>query len=677
MAATSSNVHFHDIPDVILCNIFSLVSDTRSRNAMSLVCLKWHLLERSTRISLTLRGNIRDLFLLPTCFRAVTHLDLSLLSPWGHPLLDSSPNPFLLAQLLRNAFPSVVSLTVYVRNPSTLNLLAPQWPNLRHVKLIRWHQRLPVDSPLGSDFIPLFEHCHLISSLDVSSFYCWTEDLPTAIEVYPSVAASLSHLNILKNSSAEGFKSHELLSITASCPNLRQFLATCAFDRRFIGFVSDQTLLALALNCPSLSLLHLVDATSVSNAREDPNHEGYSSEDACINHATLADVFAKLPLLEDLVLDVCHNVRDSWPALESLNSKCPRLKSLKLGQFHGICNSKPDGIALCQGLESLSIKNSADLTDEALVSISLGCPRLSKFEILGCKRITGTGIWKLTNVLRKTLVDVKISYCKNLNAVSSLQALEPIRHRIERLHIDCVWQSVEQLTGMAGSSSKQDTKKKCKYNNIGNNENLFFSSRTWKKLQYLSLWIAVGDLLTPLSLAGLDDCPVLEEIQIKIEGDCRNQPRPSMEALGLSSLAIFPKLSRMNLDCSGVIGYALTAPLGQADLSLWERFFLNGISNLHLNELNYWPAQDIDVNQRSLFLPAAGLLAQCESLRKLFIHGTANEHFMMFLLRIPTLRDVQLREDYYPAPENDTSTEMRVVSCSRFEDAVNSRQVPD
>ncbi|OMO76212.1 Leucine-rich repeat, cysteine-containing subtype [Corchorus capsularis] len=347
MAATSSNVHFHDIPDVILCNIFSLVSDTRSRNAMSLVCLKWHLLERSTRISLTLRGNIH--------------------------------------------------------------------------------------------------------------------------------------------------------------------------------------------------------------------------------------VFAKLPLLEDLVLDICHNVRDAWPALELLNSRCPRLKSLKLGQFHGICNSKPDGIALCQGLESLSIKNSADLTDEALVSISLGCPRLSKFEILGCKRITGTGIWKLTNVLRKTLVDVKISYCKNLNAVSSLQALEPIRDRIERLHIDCVWQSVEQLTGMAGSSSKRDTKKKCKYNiNIGNNENLLFSSRTWKKLQYLSLWIA-----------------------------------------------------------------------------------------------------DIDVNQRSLLLPAAGLLAQCESLRKLFIHGTANEHFMMFLLRIPTLRDVQLREDYYPAPENDTSTEMRVVSCSRFEDALNSRQVPD
>jgi hypothetical protein len=71
------------------------------------------------------------------------------------------------------------------------------------------------------------------------------------------------------------------------------------------------------------------------------------------------------------------------------------------------------------------------------------------------------------------------------------------------------------------------------------------------------------------------------------------------------------------------------------------------------------------------------LLAECLAMRKLFIHGTAHEHFIMFLLRIPNLRDVQLREDYYPAPDNDTCTEMRVGSCSRFEDALNRRQILD
>ncbi|CAF2093970.1 unnamed protein product [Brassica napus] len=150
-------------------------------------------------------------------------------------------------------------------------------------------------------------------------------------------------------------------------------------------------------------------------------------------------------------------------------------------------------------------------------------------------------------------------------------------------------------------------------------------------------------------MTGLDDCPNLEEIRIKIEGDCRGKHKPAEPELGLSCLALYPKLSKMQLDCGDTIGYALTAPPMQMDLSLWERFFLTGI----------------------------GLLQECLTLRKLFIHGTAHEHFMNFLLRIPNLRDVQLREDYYPATENDMSTEMRVGSCSRFEDQLNSRNIID
>ncbi|KAK2642439.1 hypothetical protein Ddye_024202 [Dipteronia dyeriana] len=148
-------------------------------------------------------------------------------------------------------------------------------------------------------------------------------------------------------------------------------------------------------------------------------------------------------------------------------------------------------------------------------------------------------------------------------------------------------------------------------------------------------------------------------------------------AFGLSSLICYPQLSKMNLDCSNITEFALTALTGHTDLSLWERFYLYGIGDLNLIELNYWSPQDMDINQRSLSLPGAGLLAQCSSLRKLFIHGTANEHFMMFLLKIPNLRDVQLREDYYPAPENDTCTEVRKDSCTRFEDALNKHQIPD
>nr|DAD39625.1 TPA_asm: hypothetical protein HUJ06_013948 [Nelumbo nucifera] len=49
----------------------------------------------------------------------------------------------------------------------------------------------------------------------------------------------------------------------------------------------------------------------------------------------------------------------------------------------------------------------------------------------------------LAGMLQKTLVDVNISCCKNPDAASSLRALVPIRERIQRLHIDCMWDSLQ------------------------------------------------------------------------------------------------------------------------------------------------------------------------------------------------------------------------------------------
>ncbi|KAL3509136.1 hypothetical protein ACH5RR_028537 [Cinchona calisaya] len=704
---TIPTTSLNDLPDVILSNIIAAISDVRTRNSASLVCHKWLLLDRSTRTSLTLRGNIRDLFLLPTCFRSVTNLDLSLLSPWGHPLFSPTTpasTATLIAHLLHQAFPSVTSLTIYARNPSAIQLLAPQWPSLKRIKLVRWHQRPQVGS--GEELQALFQETTSLFCLDLSSFYCWTEDIPAAfIET-----SNLTGLNLLNPSFSEGFKADEILDITKNCPNLKEFRAACMFDPRYIGHVGDDSLVSIALNCPKLSVLHLADTSALVNSRADPEFEGFTPEDAKITVASLIELFSGLPLLEELALDVCNNVRESGPALEMIKLKCPKLRSLKLGQFHGISvpiESKLDGVAVCQGLESLSIRNVGDLTDMGLIAIGRGCWKLAKFEVQGCKKITMKGMRTLASLLRRTLVDVKISCCKNMNTSMSLKALEPVQDRIQRLHIDCVWNSVDQFEDLdgedqydfdlnrldqGGASDQQDESismysknKRCRYSydlnctsmafNSGSGNG--FSSSSWDRLQCLSLWIGVGELLTPLAAAGLEDCPNLEEIQIKIEGDCREWSKHAKFPFGLSTLVRYPRLTKMHLDCGDTIGYAHTAPSGQMDLSQWERFYLMGIGDLNLSELDYWPPQDRDVNQRSLSLPAAGLLQQCLSLRKLFIHGTAHEHFMNFFLRIPNLRDIQLREDYYPAPENDMSTEMRVDSLSRFEASLNRRQISD
>ncbi|KAB2052099.1 hypothetical protein ES319_A12G096300v1 [Gossypium barbadense] len=179
----------NDIPDVILSNIFASISDTRTRNSLSLVSRKFMLLDRATRVSLTLRGNARDLFMIPTCFRSVTDLDLSFLSPWGHSLLSSpfsDTDPQLLAHRLRRAFPAVTSLTVYARSPLTIEILVQQWPGLKRVKLVRWHQRL-ASWPIGEDFVCLLEQCENLNWLDLSTFYYWTEDLPPVLQACPKV----------------------------------------------------------------------------------------------------------------------------------------------------------------------------------------------------------------------------------------------------------------------------------------------------------------------------------------------------------------------------------------------------------------------------------------------------------------------------------------------------------
>lgn len=556
----------------------------------------------------------------------------------------------------------------------------------------------------GEELQALFRENESLTKLDLSSFYCWTDDVPAALSAYPMVSSILISLNLLNPSFSEGFKSDEIKDITKSCPNLKELRAACMFDPRYHGFVGDESLISVSVNCPKLSVLHLADTSALANSRAaaaDPAaFQGFTQDDSRISTAGLIEVFSGLSLLEELVLDLCNNVRDSGPALEILNSKCPKLRSLKLGHFHGISmpiESKLDGVAICQGLQSLSIRNVGDLSDMGLIAIGRGCCKLSTFEVEGCNKITVKGFRTLASLLKRTLVDVKISSCKNLNAAMSLKALEPVQDRIRRLHIDCVWDDVvdgedfdfdfdpnrleESSDESLLQSFSSSTNKRCRYSYDLNSPMLYNSSGgingSWESLQELSLWIGVGEHLSPLANAGLEKCPNLEEIRIKVEGDCRDWSKLSALPFGLSSLVIYPRLSKMHLDCGDTIGYAHTAPSGQMDLSQWERFYLMGIESLSLTELNYWAPQDKDVNMRSIFLPAAGLLQRCRTLRKLFIHGTANEHFLNFLLKIPEIRDVQLREDYYPAPENDMSTEMRVDSLSRFEASLNRRSISD
>jgi hypothetical protein len=93
-AAAAAGSPILDLLEPLLLHILGFLDDVRSRHCAALACHRLLAAERATRDALSLRGDPRSnafLFLRPTfCFPALERLDLSLVSPWGHPFLSSA-----------------------------------------------------------------------------------------------------------------------------------------------------------------------------------------------------------------------------------------------------------------------------------------------------------------------------------------------------------------------------------------------------------------------------------------------------------------------------------------------------------------------------------------------------------------------------------------------------------
>ncbi|KAL3700301.1 hypothetical protein R1sor_018323 [Riccia sorocarpa] len=717
-----------DLPHAVLTTIFTLVSSPRVRNNMALACRDWYYLERQTRCALKLRGNVCNLISLPCPFRNVTQLDLSCCSPWGYSVFQStSTGGEMVGQLLRDAFPNVKDISIYVRDAVDIQMVAWLWPEVESLRLVRWHQRAMEPRSgveIGSEVESILK-CQKLNKLDLSKFYCWTEDIPPAFEAGIATASNLVYLDLLKLSS-EGFKTTDISIITSACQNLEQLFLLCEFDPRLFDAVGDSALATLAVNCPRLRVLHLVDRNEWGLLRSDLNDD-YAEEDSIVTRQGLITMFKSLPSLQELALNLGQNIRESGPALDQLFTHCTKLTSLQLSHFHGLwCGPLLDGIAGGMRLIELTVKNSVDFSDSSLSAVGRGCRSLRK----------------------------------QLPALETLRALEPVRNKIKRLHLDCVWDeelvaSQARLSTAPGhssvpskfgdderlryemerrgftsdfwgfgrksnssssssSSSNYNKSKKlgglddgisigatpertgCGASTSRNWQDVGASSgrgrsrswqqpgeeapdeKMWDKLQYLSLWVDVGVVITPLPSMGLGRCPALTEMTIKVEGDCKSFKKPGIsEQWGLASLSRYPCFKKLNLDLSEVVSFSMSAPEGKVDLQVWERYFLGGLDHLELCNIDYRPPSDKDLNHRGLSLPAAGVLSQCVGLRKLIVHGTAHEHFLSMLQGCQSLRDFQLRSDYYPAPEYETSTELRIEATRRFEAALADKGWPD
>ncbi|KAH0983111.1 hypothetical protein GBA52_010288 [Prunus armeniaca] len=173
----------NDLPDAILSTIIGIVSDTRTRNSLSLACRKFRSTERGHAHLPSHSGETRATSPTsrsasppsPTSTSPSSLRGATLCSP-PPPPPPTDTDPLLLAQRLRAAFPFVDSLIVYSRSPSTVQIVSHLWPGLRRVQACPMASTATI-APwrrLRSSLRP----CHHLTSWTCRNSTTGREDLP-------------------------------------------------------------------------------------------------------------------------------------------------------------------------------------------------------------------------------------------------------------------------------------------------------------------------------------------------------------------------------------------------------------------------------------------------------------------------------------------------------------------
>ncbi|CAO2209881.1 unnamed protein product [Urochloa humidicola] len=163
----------------------------------------------------------------------------------------------------------------------------------------------------------------------------------------------------------------------------------------FLGkyFVTDELLKYIADRSGSLKILGLISCHQVSN-------KGFT------------ELITKSPLLEDLSLELCPRI-GGRNVYEATGKACPQLKyfSLRRECFRFSLNyprriAESLGIAVMRELQSLTLVSS-NITNDELVAILDGCPRLEILCLRDCYKVIADGALraKCTRIKTLTLPD--------------------------------------------------------------------------------------------------------------------------------------------------------------------------------------------------------------------------------------------------------------------------------
>ncbi|KAJ3327604.1 anaphase-promoting complex subunit Hcn1 [Blyttiomyces sp. JEL0837] len=230
----------------------------------------------------------------------------------------------------------------------------------------------------------------------------------------------------------------------AQCsPNLESLNLSSVWDITDAGLGGLARLLTNLLdldvsNCRKLSDTAMISVLNASPALSSIQMSYCKSfTDSALNHATWAVMksvnmhrctgisdggFAHWEALErsfnmrELILSDCSFLSDA--AIKSIGQCCPHLEVLSLS----FCCALTEGFAetlanSCPKLEALDLSFcGAAVTDESLLTLTLGLSHLKRLSVRGCVQITNVGIDHLKRAPRLRVVN--ISQCRNVSLTS-------------------------------------------------------------------------------------------------------------------------------------------------------------------------------------------------------------------------------------------------------------------
>jgi hypothetical protein len=217
-----------------------------------------------------------------------------------------------------------------------------------------------------------------------------------------------------------------LVTLAMHCPRLTHVIMVSTN-------LSDVGVMTLAEQCPQLKMLDISRCEELSDA----------SVLACVKHCRrIADVsfrWCKLmtdsvvvalatgcPHLTSICFDRCGLTDDALLGLALHSSACPLLTRVKFSENDGVTNVGICALAKSYGQLATVDFSFCDVSNEAVLALASGCPRLSRVDLAGCEALTNEAVIALVERCTE-LVHISFRDCDGItsDALIALAVLVP------------------------------------------------------------------------------------------------------------------------------------------------------------------------------------------------------------------------------------------------------------